>query len=647
MIDDGDEDEDKPGESTVFQSAPFGKYTLLKKIGKGGMGRVYEGIDNVLNRRVAIKMMAPSDPGGLEGREIDEERFLREAQVSANLAKHPHIVSVYEAGLIEGKRFLAMEYVDGRQLQEWRWTVPIRDQIALIRDVALAVHHAHENGVVHRDLKPANVIVDAKNQPHVTDFGLAKAMLPQFSRSITTSGLVVGTPAYMSPEQAQGLRSVDARSDIYSLGVMLYEVLTDRHPFEAETAMQLLVKVVEHPPPPPSSVVSTEGHPAREPRLEKICLKALGKMPKDRPATAREFAEELSLWLAETGASGPLLHPGPRRNPALKLLLAGFLAAVALAIGGWILSGPAAAPSVILARQHPVLEGHTDGVLAVAFSPRGNLLASGGVDRTVKLWDLKTGTVQSSLGPHAGKVEALAISPDGTRLATVTEVGDGVPGEVKLWDLSTGTLRADLRGHADGVNCVAFSADGSMLATGDRAGQIRLWEVDAAATKGEIPKAHGDSIRTLAFTPDGKSLVSGSWDHEARLWDVQSRRERIVFRGHAEGIWGLSISPDGALLATASSDHTVKLWDLRTGAERRTLPAHAREVSSVAFSPDGRLLATGGWDRRVKIWDADTGQERVAFPGHEDAVWSVAFSPDGRTLVSGGLDRKIRLWNVP
>src|SRR5258708_1241872 len=319
-----DETDKTPRESTVFQSAPFGKYTLLKKVGKGGMGRVYEAVDTVLNRRVAIKLMAPSDPGGLEGPEIDEERFLREAQVSANLAKHPHIVSGHEAGVIEGKRCLAMEFIEGRQLQDWRRGVPARDQLSLLRDVALAVHHANENGVVHRDLKPANVIIDGKNQPHVTDFGLAKALAPEFSRSITTSGLIVGTPAYMSPEQAQGLRRVDARSDVYSLGVMMYEMLTDRPPFEAETAMQLLVKVVEHPPPRPSSVIATEGHPARDPRLEALCLRALAKLAQDRPASAGEFAEELSRWLAEAGASGPPLKPGTRAPspPAGGLLVA-------------------------------------------------------------------------------------------------------------------------------------------------------------------------------------------------------------------------------------------------------------------------------------------------------------------------------------
>jgi hypothetical protein len=540
-----------------------------------------------------------------------------------------------------------MEFVDGRQMQDWRRGVPIREQLALIRDVALAVQHAHENGIVHRDLKPANVIVDAKDQPHVTDFGLAKALGPELSRSITTSGMVVGTPAYMSPEQAQGLRAVDARSDVYSLGVMLYEVLTDRHPFEAETAMQLLVKVVEHPPPPPSKVVTLEGHPAREPRLERLCLKALAKRAEDRPQSARAFAEDLSGWLAETGGSVPLLRPRFRPSIPLGILAAAVLLAALLAGPAWRLLSPAPGSSAVPPTGPSVLEGHTDRVLGLAFSPRDPLLVSGGSDRTLRVWDLRTGKTTSTLGPHTGKVEALACSPDGRLVAAVTELSDGVPGEVKLWDLATGRLHAELLGHEDGVNCVAFSPDGSVLATGDRIGQIRFWDVAAAKVRGSIPKAHRSSIRSLAFTPDGASLASGSWDHTARLWDVGSGRERQVFRGHAEGIWGVSISPDGASLATASSDHTVKLWDLRTGAERRTLPAHAREVSSVAFSPDGRLIATGGWDHRVKLWEASSGKERGAYAGHEDAVWAVAFSPDGRTLATAGLDRKVRLWSVP
>ena len=302
------------------------------------------------------------------------------------------------------------------------------------------------------------MIVDGKNQPHVTDFGLAKALeVPEFSCSSRPPGWWSGTPAYMSPEQAQGLRSVDARSDIYSLGVMLYEVLADRHPFEAETAMQLLVMVVEHAPPPPSKIVTTEGHPARDPRLETLCLKALAKQPGERPQTAREFAEDLSRWLVETGVSGPLLRPDPRPKGKPWALVSVFLAAALVGVGAWALESRAGSSGAALTSEHPVPEGHTDRVLAVAFSPRDRVLVSGGSDRTLKVWDLRTGAAMSTIGPHAGKVEALAISPDGRRVAAVTEVGDGAPGEVKIWEPDGGRLSADLKGHEAGSIAVAFS----------------------------------------------------------------------------------------------------------------------------------------------------------------------------------------------
>jgi serine/threonine protein kinase len=312
---------------------PFGKYTLLRELGHGGMGVVYEAVDTSLNRKVALKtMIETASPARKEAR-MDEERFLREAHLTANLPRHPHIVGVYEAGVIDGRRYLAMEYIEGRPMTEWKrlGSVSIRQQVALLRDVLLAVHHAHEHGVIHRDLKPANVLVDGRNQPHVVDFGLAKAVGQDLRVSLTASGMLVGTPTYMSPEQAQALKTIDRRTDVYAVGVMLYELLTGRPPFTGETAIELLMKAVRDPVPPPSSIVDAKGHPAQDKAAENICLKALAKEPADRYPTAQAFADDLTKWLS--GEEVRVDLPQPRR----KLNVWPYVAAAAVALAAGML----------------------------------------------------------------------------------------------------------------------------------------------------------------------------------------------------------------------------------------------------------------------------------------------------------------------
>src|ERR1043166_9187370 len=189
----------------------LGKYSLLRQVGRGGMGVVYEAIDTALNRRVALKLMIPVSHLDPEEAAQDEQRFLREGHLAAGLPKHPNMVGVYEAGVIDGKRYLAMEFIDGESLSEWceKGKKSRRAEVALLRDAAMGVHHAHEQGIIHRDLKPANILVDTRDCPHISDFGLAKMVGPKGQVSLTNSGFIVGTPAYISPEQARGLETVD------------------------------------------------------------------------------------------------------------------------------------------------------------------------------------------------------------------------------------------------------------------------------------------------------------------------------------------------------------------------------------------------------------------------------------------------------
>jgi serine/threonine protein kinase len=310
----------------------LGKYTLVRELGRGGMGCVFEAFDTELGRKVALKLMYARPH--LDASEVtpEEERFLQEARLTARVPKHPGIVSLHEAGIIEGRRYISMEFIDGVSMLEWRQkpNITLRQKILLLRDVALAVHHAHEHGVVHRDLKPQNVLVTAEEQPYVTDFGLAKAMGPSKSVSLTASGMTVGTPTYMSPEQAQGLKSLDRRADVYSLGVMLYETLAGRPPFAGESAIEILMKAVKHHLPRPSSVLDAVTDPALDETIENICLKAMARVPRDRYPTAKAFADDLTLWLdgKPVNVRAPRPSPFTESNPSYRWLFAAIVAGV-------------------------------------------------------------------------------------------------------------------------------------------------------------------------------------------------------------------------------------------------------------------------------------------------------------------------------
>jgi len=262
------------------------------------MGIVYEALDAALGRRVAIKMMVHNPLSNPEEAKTEGDRFVREAQLAARL-KHPHIVGMYEVGVIQGQRYLAMELVEGEAMCDWmiREDVTIRDEVELLRKAALAVQHAHENGVIHRDLKPANILVDTQNEPHITDFGLAKMVGQNLSVSLTGAGMVVGTPAYVSPEQAQGSKTTDGRTDVYSLGVMLFEIVTGHPPYQGETAMEILVKAAKNPVPSATNLLQVRLGPEQSKGLDDICQKALAKKPGDRYHDAAAFAGDLEKWL--------------------------------------------------------------------------------------------------------------------------------------------------------------------------------------------------------------------------------------------------------------------------------------------------------------------------------------------------------------
>jgi tRNA A-37 threonylcarbamoyl transferase component Bud32 len=299
--------------------ALMGRYRLLSQVGQGAMGAVYEAYDTQLDRKAAVKVLRSEIRGAADEAEI--RRFVHEAQMAARLPKHPGIAEIHEIGVHEGRHFIAMELVEGRTFEAWRKASgrPLRELVRVLRDVAVAVQHAHDHGVLHRDLKPRNVLVTPGGTACVVDFGLALA-------AEDAAGGICGTAAYMSPEQAEGAADLDGRCDVYALGVMLYEVLSGRTPFEGRSRQELLRKLKTEAVAPPGGFARSRAFTTVDAAIEKICLRALARERKERTATARAFAAELTLWLEakDRKPAGPAVEPGPRRpRPRWALPAAG------------------------------------------------------------------------------------------------------------------------------------------------------------------------------------------------------------------------------------------------------------------------------------------------------------------------------------
>ncbi len=288
--------------------------------------------------------------------------------------------------------------------------------------------------------------------------------------------------------------------------------------------------------------------------------------------------------------------------------------------------------------ERSTFKGHGDYVSSVIFSPDGQTLASGSADKTVKLWDTKTGKELVTFKGHGDRVSSLAFSPDGRTLAS-----GSLDKTVKLWDAKTGQELVTLKGHGDHVYSVAFSPDGRTLASGGLDTTVKLWDTKTWQELTTL-KGHGGHVSSAAFSPDGRTLASGSEDDTLKLWDTKTGRELATLKGHEGNVYSVAFSPDGRTLASGSADKTVRLWEVKTARELASLKGHGLYVLSVIFSPDGRTLASGGLDKMVKLWDAKTGQELATFKGHRSTVHSVAFSPDGRTLASGSADGTVKLW---
>jgi WD40 repeat protein len=658
----------------------FAGYELLEKIARGGMGVVWKARQLALNRIVAVKMIGAGDLA------TDEEvqRFRHEAEAAAQL-DHPGIVPVFEVGLHEGTHYFSMAYVEGGSLaaRVKEGPLPQREAAVLVKQAAEAIAFAHERGIIHRDLKPSNVLLDKEKRAKVTDFGLAKRV--QGASQVTVRGQVLGTPSYMPPEQAAGKADeVGAAADIYSLGALLYCLLSGRPPFQAANSVDTLRQVLEQEPVPLRSLNSAV---TRD--LETICMKCLQKESVKRYQTAKQLADDLGRFLrgepirARPVRNAERLWRWCRRNPTISGSVAAAVLAFAAAFIGitWSYFDADAARKAEGRQRKRALEekrlsDRRRYVAEIVLAQQRSWKDCQILDLLARLDDLKPQSSdeadlrdfewyylhrQCRLDLHtfvegSEPLWAVGFSPKGDRLAS----GGGrygQRGEIHVRDVASGKLVHSWVGHSDRVTSLAYSPDGRWLATASgsvrRPGELKLWDATNFSELLNL-KGHTDAILCLAFSPDGRWLASGSGEYNkdgrilastVKLWDLKTGTLVRSLPGHEAHVRGLAFSHDGRRFASADTDGAVLLWDVESDEPLFTLWGHA-PLTSVALSPDGSRVAAGSKDRTVKIWDLGKKGDPVHNLPHTGEVTSVAYSPQGPWLAAGSEDHLVWVWDA-
>jgi WD40 repeat protein/tRNA A-37 threonylcarbamoyl transferase component Bud32 len=610
----------------------FGDYEVLEEIGRG-MGVVYRARQRRPNRVVALKMILAGEFASPDA----VRRFRDEAENVARL-DHLHIVQVFEVGEHNGLPYFSMKYIEGgslaRRLSQGPALQP-RELATLMAKVARAVHHAHQRGILHRDIKPGNILLDAAGEPYVTDFGLAKQVEEATAR--TLSGVVVGTPAYMAREQAQGhSRRLTTAADVYGLGAVLYELLTGRPPFRGETALETLQLVLTEEPVPPSRL-----RPGVPRDLEVICLTCLRTEPEKRYESALELAEDLERWLAgepiRKRAVGRVERTvrWVRRHPTGTALLAVIAATVLALLGGWAYFTTELQAKTVSLRDERDNSRDLEAKTARQLERTRRTLHTAQVWRATAVWEREP-------------AQALRLLED----------AEACPADLRdfawrLYHRACHRQRHTLKGHASKVQTLAFSGDGKTLASADEGGIVKLWDVVAGRERVAL-LGHTGIVYALAFSPDRRTLASGGADKTLRLWDTATGRERACFRGHVDPIFAVTFRPDGKTVVAVDAKVTG-FWEVGTGRLQKMVPhgpvsPYSRNKST-ALTPDGSTLAVHdditGEEEHIRLWDVDTGKELAAFhEAPEGSQSAIALSPDGRLVVLNGAQSSLRVWDV-
>lgn len=638
-----------------------GRYRLVRQLGRGGMGEVWRAYDNRIGREVAVKIVTA---GGLSDENL--ARFDREARIIGNLSG-PSIVTVHDYGhdvyAGETAPYLVMELVAGRTIADRirkDGPVPAPTALAWAAQICEALDVAHTAKVVHRDIKPSNVMVTEAGTVKVLDFGIARFVEQQTTRTgLTAAGMVIGSAEYMSPEQAQG-GHVDARSDLYSLGGLLYFTLTGRGPFEADSPVGLAYQHVTRTPEAPSRY--RQGIPRA---VDAFVLALLAKDPQDRPGDARIVGERIRGLLAPGG--------GPAGTRELET--------VEIPAGSQDSTKPLPGHTGSMPGHSVSTPGHSDSMQATSLMPppTGPMPPPLGSTPDAPTRAMTPGT---GLTPNPGSSFTPPSTgfwnPDqqgvpGARQAPANPIAAGFPEErpnanpSRRWFLAgaatvvaggagVGTWLALGQGHSSskspGTTGTGLgSASGSAPASKTPSSPASSSATGADPVPVASLTAQKAPVNHVAFSPDSKILVGAAQDNTARLYDVSDPKQPKslgVCVKHTSMVFDVAVSPDGHTLATSSHDQSLGLWDIRNPASPVLLYQMplGSQGAGVRFSPDGTIMAVGLWNGKVQLITVNRPTSQYTVNAHSGIVYSVAFSPDGTTLATGSFDKTVKLWDV-